>query len=290
MRDALFVARAEIVGNDRHHTVVEAEDRHEEEALQLEVNAENGSRRRREHQQDLVHSESHDRTDRHHQNRRDADYVDGFDGLCIEAHFFERQVDIRIFARIVENAEDHRDDLSEDGRDSCSGNAHLRETEQTENQDRIEDDVEDRAESLRDHIVKGQSGRLQQPLHVDLHEYAERADADDGHILCPVLKNLRITCLCGEERARAENTDQGEHEITAKCEQDTVVGSPVCLLVILFAETSGEQCVDADACTGGNRNHQILNRESERHGCQGIFVDLRYEHAVNDIVQRLHKH
>ena len=54
------------------------EDRHEEEALELEVYTEDCGRRLGECAQDLVHGISHDGTDGHHQDGRRSYEVDLF--------------------------------------------------------------------------------------------------------------------------------------------------------------------------------------------------------------------
>ena len=64
---ALGLSRAVVVGDDRDHAVIEAEDRHEDKALELEIDAEDGRRRGRKDDEDLVKTKVHDRTDGHHE-------------------------------------------------------------------------------------------------------------------------------------------------------------------------------------------------------------------------------
>ena len=59
--DTLRLLRAVVVGDDRHHAVIEAKDRHKHEALELEINAEHGDRRGRERDEDQVHDEASQR-------------------------------------------------------------------------------------------------------------------------------------------------------------------------------------------------------------------------------------
>lgn len=61
--DPLSPARAVIVGDDRDKAVVQTEDRHEDEAVQLEVDAEHSRCRGGKGHQNLVHSEGHHGTD-----------------------------------------------------------------------------------------------------------------------------------------------------------------------------------------------------------------------------------
>ena len=73
LHHALALACAVIIGNDRNHTVVKSEDRHKDEALQLEINAEHVHRIHTESAEHEIHAERHHRADRLHQNRRNAD-------------------------------------------------------------------------------------------------------------------------------------------------------------------------------------------------------------------------
>lgn len=58
--DTLTTLCAVVVGDDRYHAIVQSEHRHEYEALKLEIRPENRGCGRREADENLVHSESHD--------------------------------------------------------------------------------------------------------------------------------------------------------------------------------------------------------------------------------------
>ena len=75
--------RAVIVGNDGHHAVVEPKDRHENEALHLEIDAENRRGGRGKADEDPVHSIGHDRADGLHNDGRNAHRIDFADDLQI---------------------------------------------------------------------------------------------------------------------------------------------------------------------------------------------------------------
>ena len=94
----------------------------------------------------------------------------------------------------------HRDDLTENGSECGTGCAHFRKTEVTEDQDRVKDNIQDGARSLRDHRVKRAAGGLQQTFQRDLEKQADRKATDDRHILHAVLNDLGIVGLHGEKR------------------------------------------------------------------------------------------
>ena len=81
--DSLFLLGAVVVGQDGDQSVVEAEDRHEEEALQLEVDAEDSCSSRGEGGQDHIHAVGHDGADGHHEDGRHADNVNTADRVKV---------------------------------------------------------------------------------------------------------------------------------------------------------------------------------------------------------------
>ena len=71
---------------------------------------------------------------------------------------------------IEDDRHDRAQALADHRRPGRAGNAHLREAEQAEDQDRIEDNVRDRAGQLRDHGIDRAAGRLQETLEGDLNK------------------------------------------------------------------------------------------------------------------------
>ncbi len=274
MGNTVLFACTVVECDDRHHAVVQSEDRHEEEALQLEIHTEYRRCGGGEHKQDLVHSECHDRSDRHHQDGRYTDRIDALYRRCIETHTRRMNMDLVIARDIEEDREQRCDDLPEYGSKRRSGHAHFRETEVAEDENRVKNDIQNCAESLRDHRVKCKAGRLQQTFHRDLQENADRQPADDRHILHTIFENLRVLRLRFKKDAGAEETEQAECGEADQSEQNAVICSLIRLLIIFLTQTAGEQSVDTDTGTGGDRDHQILDRERERDGGQGVFIDL----------------
>ena len=95
LNDTVFIPGTVVKCDNRDHPVIQSEDRHEDEALKLEVYAEYGGCGGREDQKDLVHSEGHDRADGLHDNGRDSDFVD--DGDCPHVRTEAPKADIVLF-------------------------------------------------------------------------------------------------------------------------------------------------------------------------------------------------
>lgn len=75
IHDSLFMSGAVIIGDNRNHAVVQAEDGHKDKALELEINTQDGDGRLGKHYQDFIHSECHDGYDGLHDNRRNTDFI-----------------------------------------------------------------------------------------------------------------------------------------------------------------------------------------------------------------------
>ena len=90
--------------------------------------------------------------------------------------------------------------LSENGCKRCPRNSHLRQSEQTEDQDRIQNQVRHCADPLRDHRIEGLTGRLQQSLKSHLRENTEARHTADGQVGRTILCYLRNVGLTHKER------------------------------------------------------------------------------------------
>ena len=93
-----------------------------------------------------------------------------------------------------------------------------------------------------------------------------------------------------EERTGQKRADQREQHVGAAEQEHARIGRAVDLLLLLRSERAREQRVHADCRAGAKGDHQVLQRERQRHGIQCVFTDARDEHAVHHVVERLHQH
>ena len=159
LNDTVSVSGTVIVSDDGHHAVVQTEYRHEYKTLQFEIDTKYclGRTKRR---QDQVHSVSHKGTDCLYHNRGRTYLVDLSDELSIRTETFHGKIQFLIEFQIKHKCHGCRNDLS-DNRSYCSsGDSHPGQSEISEDQDRIQDDIDDRADSLRDHGVDRLAGSL----------------------------------------------------------------------------------------------------------------------------------
>ena len=259
--EALRLARTVVVRNDRHHRVIQAEDGHENEALELEVRAEHRRRRLGKGDEDLVHAEHHHRADGLHDDGRHADRVDLLDRRGVRTDLAAAQMHVGIAREVEIEADGRADELTDNGGDRRTGDLQPREAEQAENEDGVENDVGGRAGDLRDHGEVRASRRLQQALIIHLEEQADRAADADGHIVASVSDDLRVVRLKAEERSRKRPANEGEEHKIAQRQKQSHIRRAVRARLILLAQRAGEQRVHTHTRAAGKGDAQRLERE-----------------------------
>lgn len=291
LMDAAAVAGTVIVGDDGNNGIIEAEERHKEKAVELEVDAVDRRRGGAERQQDLIHEVGGDRADGGHQNGGEADGIDLADEGKIETDLFGIDTDIGIVLLIEDNTKHCGDQLTDDGSIGSAPDAHGRAAEEAEDHDGIEDDIDDGADALNEHGDEGLAGALQHPLGGDLHKDADGADADDGKILGAVFRDDGgNTLLHGEVELRAENPKQREYHGGADGKQQADISDFLGGLAVFLAQSAGKQGIHTHAGAGGKGDHEVLNGEGQRNGGEGILADAGDEDAIDDIIKGLDEH
>ena len=300
--DTLRPAGAVVIGGNGQPRVVNAEYRHEDEALELEIRAENGLARlsqqgagRRiveavEHQIEAVR---HQGADCNHDHGGDADGEDSGDHPAVGPEAPQIQPHIGILLFVEEHGQKEGHNLTDDGRDCRARDAHARQAEPAENQDGIQNDVDHGAGSLGDHGVGGAAGGLQETLEENLSEDAEGGNRDHPDIAHAVGDGVRLRGQRAHIRFGAENAEKGAQKHPRKGEQQAVERGGIDLLLILLSQRAGEQRVDAHGDAAGNADHNILHRKGQRNGGQRIVVHVRNardKNTVHHIVKRLYQH
>ncbi len=224
-----------VVGNDRDHSVVHTEDWHEDKTLKFKVYAEYCCSGRREHEQDLVHSKCHDRTDGLHDDGRKPDLVDNENRSLVRAKMPEAHIDLFVLCMVEIEREAYSYDLTGDGGNCRPCNFKPGETEQSEDHDRIQYNVDDGSKPLCDHIVKGPSSRLKKPFQCDLQEDTGAEYSDDGHILCPIRYDHRVICLKCKEQPGTQRTEHCEDDTAYDRKEQAIPGCPVGAFVIFLS-------------------------------------------------------
>ena len=132
-------------------------------------------------------------------------------------------MNLLILLQVQDQTQCGADHLTEHGCVRRTGYSKLRESEISEDQDRVEDDVEDRAGQLGYHGIDGQPGRLEQSLKGHLEQHSEGQAQNDAQIGFSICGDLRIRCLCSEERSHTEDPDQQEDQIREKDQEQACV-------------------------------------------------------------------
>ena len=280
-----------VEGYDGDDGVVDAEERHEEEGLELEIDAEDAGGGLGEALEDLIDAEVHDGADAHHDDGGDAHAEDGADHMTVGLDVATAEIlELPVVLQIQRHGEACGNPLTDDGGQGCAGDAHCGQTEPAEDQDGVEDDVGNGAHGLGDHGLEGVAAGLQETLEEDLHEDADGADGDDGEIGTSALQGLGDGGLGGEEGTGEEQAEDHEQGGEGAGEQHAVAGSAVGTLIVLLAQGLRQQGVDTHAHAGGTADEQVLDGEGQTQGGDRGLGDPGDIDAVHDVVQRLNQH
>ena len=288
--NAIRPLRAIVVCDDRHHAVVQTEDRHEDKALELKVGSEHGDGGGGEGDQDQIHNIGRERGDARHQNGWDADTADFPHQVEIRSDMTQLQRQIVILAMVENDRNDSADTLTEHRGPRSAGDTQFGKAKQTEDQNGVKHNVDDGAGELGNHRVDRAASRLKEALKCDLNEDAERANETDAQIDRAKLDDLLNVGLRAHVRLHAENADEQDQKEADGLQNQPLYGDLIGALRIFLTECAGEQRIDADAEADRNRDHHILQRKCHGDGGQRVFTDARDKDAVHDVVQRLHQH
>ena len=203
------------------------------------------------------------------------------------------ELHVGILLPVQQNGKDKGHDLADDRRHGGARDLHTRQAEVAEDQDGVENDVDDCAGALRNHGIRSAAGRLQETFKKKFSENAEGRDTDHADVIHAIGNGLRLRRQGAHVRLRAENAEQHAQQHAAGRQQQAVERGGVDLLGIALAQCAGEQRVDAHGHARGHADHDILHWERQRDSGQRVVVhvrDARDEHAVHDVVKRLHQH
>ena len=223
-RDPLWIACPIVEGHDRDHGGDQSEHGHEYETLQLEIDPEDRNRGRAERDEDRVHADGHDRADRLHDDGGKSHLVDFTDDAALRPEALELELQLVGLAQHEEECQAHGEPLADYGGDRGSRDTHAGCSEQAEDQYRIEDDVDDRAQALGDHGVYHIAGALHDPFAYQLAEYAEGQGGADDQVRLPHGNDRRIGGEPLEEHRGEQCAEYAEDYPDGDCEEQPVHG------------------------------------------------------------------
>ena len=237
-------------------------------------------------QKDDVEQIRHYRTDRHHDDGGNADGTDIAENRALGVEALQIQLQLGILFDVENQRHDARHDLTQYGCPCRARYAHI----EYKDKDRVENDVDDRADALRNHGVDRAPRGGQQAFQHHFAENAEGNAAYDRQIAGAVLNDFRIGGLKPEEQIRAEQTEQQENRIAAQRNEYAVRRHAVGVFFILCAQRARNQRVYAHSAARRESDHQILRGKRQRYRVQRLLRYHADENAVHQIVQRLHQH
>ena len=154
----------------------------------------------------------------------------------------------------------------------------------------VQDDVDDGPGALGDHAVEGAACGLEQPLQHDLGKAGGGQAGHDGQVVPAEVLDRGVIDLddivpSGEEQAEHDE-EQGAEQDQQDAGQPHLVGP----LPVAGPQGPREQGPHAYAQAHRDGDHQVLDREGQPHGGEGVLADMGDEDAVYDVVQGLDQH
>ena len=131
----------------------------------------------------------------------------------VEAVLYRIYFDLVIIFEIQDYSQNRRDYLTEHRRQRGSRDSHLGAAEIAEYHDRVEYQIDHRAHALRDHRDHRLSGRLHEPLHYHLTEYAKGQRHYNREVCHTVLDDFSCVVLCHHERSCRKYAEQQKDNV-----------------------------------------------------------------------------
>ena len=293
--DPLRLPGAVVKGHNGNGGVIQAEQGHEEETLELVVDGEHaggGLAHAFKTHEDLVHGEVHHGADGVHDNGGDTHGQNGFENIRAGYDGLQGEVDIGVVLQIEEQGQQRGGKLTGHGGDGSAGGAHGGDAQElhTENEHRVQKDVDDGAQTLGDHGVGGAAGGLKHPLEEDLKENAGGEQGADPGIGNAAFQDLCRCVLHHIIRLSTEQTEEDKQGGGYQTQENAVSGYPVSPLTVAFAQGFGQHGVDTHTDTDAKADLDVLYGECQTQGGNGGFRIAGDIDAVHHVVERLDQH
>ena len=165
-------SRPQIVSDNRYHAVIEAEYGHEDKTLDFKIDSHHCRGCGRVGNQYLVQSKGHDRRDGLHYNGRDSYPV----YLLYDSHIRpeppENKLHLMVDPLVKIDVHPHAGQLPCHSGYGCPADTHSGKSQQSENQNRVENYINNSSRPLCNHGINCFSGSLQYPFQHNLLQHA----------------------------------------------------------------------------------------------------------------------
>lgn len=281
--------RAQIVGDNGDGCAAKGIENGVEEVRIPAAGSENGDCRRGEPAQHGVEVEHHKAVE-HEQHSRGNTEIQHIFHRIKPGLYGKAKLHLSVLPEIQAQGDKCGNNLAEHRCHGCAGNSHLGKAEQTENQNRVKNNVQQCSCCLRDHTVQRFAGGNQHSLKHKLSDRADSKEKADPKILNACFQNFRVCGLgaheCAGERRKADRKRQNSGQ---QHEEYGSRGRIIDFLLLPFSQCTGEHRVHADGNADSDRCHEGEHRHGIGDGGQGFLADHGNENAVHNVVKRLYR-
>ena len=185
---------------------------------------------------------------------------------------------------------DQRYRLPDQRGDGSTPDPHGRTGTDPEDHHRIKNDVRHTSCDHTEHGDPDTADRLKQ-FFIDQADLSDKKPAEyNKSVLAAIVDYRSAVGKAFQKRNYRDQKPDGQNSRMHKGKEQTQGSSPVRILLISLPEKICRHRICAYAKTDAYRPRKIIQREDKGNCRHGIFADLRYKKAVNNIVQRVDQH
>ena len=182
--------------------------------------------------------------------------------------------------------------LSDNGSHCCPRYSHLRCSEQSENQNRIQYNICNSTAELWRHTENSSSRGSKQPLEKYLGKKTEWKYHNGTQIFNSKFHDFtfRPADLAGIEWFHNCKSQNQKKKITQKIQKCCISRNVICFFIIFLSQRPWKQCIHTDTGSRSDRNQQCLEWKCQWHRRKCILWKFCHKDAVHNIIQCLDQH
>ena len=237
--DAVDLACAVVVADDGDKAVVYAEHGQEEKALQLKVRTVHGDGGLGKRHEQQVHDVVGQRAYAHHDDGREANFIDLADDASVGAEELKPERDLAVALEVEEKTQPGADGLTDHRCHRCARRAHCGQAAPAVDEKRVEHYIRHCAHHLRPHGKLRQTRRLQKALegYLKIQEY--RAHGDYLKIRACVVTHGGIVYLRVYEPLRTEHAEGKHRRPAAQAQKQCVARNSAGSVTVVSTKRTG---------------------------------------------------
>ena len=194
-------------------------------------------------------------------------------------------------AQVVEQQVDHQSKhLTQSGSQRCAVNAHFGERSQTEDQQRIQNNIGQAAQAQTHHGHLHTTDCLENLFKCQVCVDYNGKAKHNAPVAHPQVNHRPVLGKCLQKQRNDGNTHTGEQHPVHQRPQHTLRGCLVRALLLSGTQIQSDHCADPHAKADGNGVDQILQGIHQGQRRHSVLADAGHKVAVYNIIKGVHQH